>query len=133
MVLTELRPKCTGVRTASPLGVKLEDADGRAVLGEGRAADVEDVVEPLELDRAVDAQVGARAFRQRAIEGDVDRDGALLDRGIDAGDVAGDDAVAGVDRGRLVDLNIFRLRLRDLDLRFQFRRIGDAGEIGARR
>ena len=87
MVLTELRPKCTGVRRASPLVVELKDADGGAVLREGRAADEEDVVETLELDRAVNAQVGARAFRERAIEGDVNCDGALFDRGIDPDDV----------------------------------------------
>ena len=87
------------------------------LLGKSRTADVEDVVETLELDRAVDAQVGTRAFRQLAVERDVDCDGALFDRGIDASDVAGDDAVARVDRGRLIDLNILRLRLRDFDLR----------------
>ncbi len=100
MVLTELRPKWTGVRTASPLAVEFENADGGAVLGEGRAADEEDVVEPFELDRAVHAQVRARALGKLAIEGDVHRDGALFDRRIDSHDVAGDDAVAGVDRGR---------------------------------
>ena len=39
------------------------------------------------------------------------------------------DAIACVDRGLLVWLNVFRLRLGDLDLCFQFRRIGDAREI----
>ncbi len=131
IVLTELRPKCTGVRTASPLADKFEDADRRAVLGKGGPADEENVVEPFELDRAVDAQVGTGAFRERAIECDIDRDGALFDCGIDADDVTGNDAVARIDRGRLIDLNILRLGLGDLDLRFQFRRIGDAGEVGS--
>jgi hypothetical protein len=32
--------------------------------------------------------------------------------------MTGDHAVAGVDRGRLIDLNVLSLRLRDLDLGF---------------
>ena len=111
---------------------EFENADGAVLLAERGPADIDDIIEPLELDRSVDAQVGTRAFRQFAIDRDIDRDGPLLDRGIDADDVAFDDAVAGIDRGLLVDLNVFRLRLRDLDLRFQFRRIGDASEIVAR-
>ena len=97
---------------------EFENADGAVVLAKSGPADVDDVVESLELDRAVDAQIGARAFRQFAVDRHIDRDRSLLHRGIDADDVAFNDAVARVDRRLLVDLNIFRLRLRDLDLRF---------------
>ncbi len=116
MVLTELRPKCTGHTNRFAVGGQFEDANRRSVLRKGRPADIENVVEPFELDRPVDAEIGARAFRECAVECHIDRDGALFDRGIDADDMAGNDPVASVDRGRLIDLNVLRLRLRDLDL-----------------
>src|SRR5438477_155114 len=46
--------------------------------------------------------------------------------------MAFDHTVAGVDRRLLIRLNIFCLRLRDFDLRFELRRIGNAREIVAR-
>ena len=79
-------------------GDEFENPDGVILLAEGRAADVNDVVETLELDRAVNAEIRARAFRQFAVESDIDSDRSLLDRGIDPDDVACDNAVAGVDR-----------------------------------
>ena len=56
-MLTELRPSLTGVRTASDRsGDQFENADRAVLLAESRPADVDDVVESLELDRSVDAQ-----------------------------------------------------------------------------
>ena len=109
---------------------EFENSNGVVLLAEGRTADVDDIIETLEFDRAVDAQVGARAFRQFAIEGDVHPHRPLIDRGIDAHDMAGDDAIASVDGGGLIDLNVFRLRFGDFDFGFQLRRIRDTGEIG---
>ena len=79
------------------VGRDLEDSDGGIILGEGWPLDVEDVIETLEFDRAIDAQVRSRAFRERTIERDVDRYRALFNRGIDPDDVPGDNPVAGVD------------------------------------
>ena len=66
-VLTELRPSFTCTRVAPlPSGSHLEQADRALFLPERRPPDVQHVVQPLELDRAVDAQVGHGAFRQLA-------------------------------------------------------------------
>ena len=99
-------------------GDELEHADGIVFLPECRAADEYDVIEALQLDRAVDAEIGTRAFRQRLVKCNIDSDRALLDRGIDSSGVAFHDAITCVDRGLLVWLNVFRLRLGDLDLCF---------------
>ena len=81
IVFTELRPSFTFVRTASPFGSSLNIADRAVLLAERRPADVDDVVQLLELDRAVDAQVRPRAGGQRAIQDDVHADGAAGDAG----------------------------------------------------
>ena len=51
--------------------------------------------------------------------------------GIDANDLAGDEAVARVDRGNLSDGQIARLRFRDAQFGLEARRIRDAHEVGA--
>ena len=134
MVLTELLPSLhlRAHRLARRL-IDPEQADRALLLAEGRAADEEHVVEPLELDGAVDAQVGTRAARQLAGELDVDRDGALLRRRVDADDLAFDDAVAGVDLRALADGQVLGLRFRDPQLGLQTGRVGDTREVGARR
>src|SRR5439155_1138809 len=78
-------------------------------------------VEPLKLDRSIDTQVGSRAFWQFFVERHVHCHCALLHRRIDAFDMAFDHPVTGVDRRLLIWLNIFRLRLRNFDLRLEFR------------
>ena len=133
MVLTELRPSLTCTRSAfDAVRADLEQADGALVLAERRAPHEQHVVQPFELDRAVDAQVGHGALRQIAGQRHVHRARAVLHRRIDARDAAFDDAVARVDFGLLADLNVLGLRFRDLDFRLQPARIGDAGEVGAR-
>ena len=92
IVLTELRPSLTGVRTASQLpATSLKDSNGVVFLAEGRAADINHIIETLELDRPIDAEIGARTFGQCAVEGDVYLDRSLLDRGIDADDMTSND------------------------------------------
>ena len=44
-----------------------------------------------------------------------------------------DDAVARVDFGLLAELDVLGLGFRDLDFRLEAARVGDAGEVGARR
>ena len=63
---------------------------------------------------------------------DVDADRAAGRRRVDARDPALDDAVAGVDLGVLADPDVLGLRFRDPQFGLQVRRIGDAGEVGAR-
>ena len=91
------------------------------------AADVEDVFEILEFDGAIDAEIGARAVWERFGEQDVDGDGAVLDGGIDAGDPALDDAVAGVDGGRLANRDVSGLGFGDFDFGLQVLGVGNAG------
>src|SRR5438477_5461395 len=97
------------------VGGHLEEADDALILAEGGPAHEEDVVQPLELDRAVDAQIRHRTARQVADERDVDGPRAILHRRIDAGDAPLHDAVARVDFRLLPELNVLRLRFRDLD------------------
>src|SRR5262245_11545480 len=90
-------------------GGELEDADGCSVLGEGGPPDVENVVESFEFDRPVDTEVRARTFGECLVERNIDSHCALFDGGIDARDMAGDKAITGVNRSRLIDLNVLRL------------------------
>ena len=99
MVLTELRPSFTVVRTASPFATDLEGSPNCSP-ARMPAADVDDVVQLFEAHGAVDAQVRAGAWR-RAFERDVDADGAVRRRRIDPRDLAFDDAIAGIDFGVL--------------------------------
>ena len=122
----DLRPHERHAVAAEP-----EEADDALLLAVGGPADVEDVVEPLELDRAVHAQVRPRALRQFALQRDVHGHGAVLHGRVDARHAAGDDPVARVDRRRLADHDVLRLRLRDLQLRLQVPLVGHAGEVGA--
>ena len=55
----------------------------------------------------------------------------VLDRGIDARDLAGNDAVVGVDLGGLADLDVAGLGLGDLERGFELVRLHDLGEGGA--
>ena len=88
MVLTEARAQAHPY-SGRVRAVRLhpEQADHALLLPEHRPADEEDVVHPLQLDRAVDRQVRARAPRQIAVESDVDRHRPVLHRRVDAGDV----------------------------------------------
>ena len=51
--------------------------------------------------------------------------------GIDADDLARDEAAAGIDRGDLADGQVARLRFRDAQFRLQAGRIRDAHQVGA--
>src|SRR3954469_3216416 len=62
----------------------LEETDLALVLAEGGAAHEQDVVQPFELDRAVDAQIRNGAFGQRAGQRHVHRPRAVLHRRVDA-------------------------------------------------
>src|ERR1035437_6230430 len=114
------------------VGVELEDTDLALLLAERGPPDVNDVVEPLELNGAIDGKIGACALRQLGGDEHVDGDGAVLHGGIDPADADGDDTVARVDLGGLANEDVLRLRLRHAHLGLEFRRVGDAREIGAR-
>src|SRR5262245_29240605 len=86
------------------------------------------VLEPVELDRAVDREVRPRALRELALERDVDGDRSVLRGGVDARDLPGHDAVARVDRGGLADGDVLGLRLGDLQLRLQLLGLDDLRE-----
>ena len=78
MVFTELRPKLH-LRTASlrRWSVELEEADRALFLAERRTPNEQDVIQALEFNRAVDAEVGPRTARQLALERDVHGDRAV--------------------------------------------------------
>ena len=114
---------------------ELEQPHRRIRLAERRPPDVEHVLEPLELDGALDRQIRPRALRQRPVEGDVDLDRARHRRRIDARHLADDDAVARVDGGLLPELHVLGLRLGHAQLRLELvglRHLGDHGTDGDR-
>ena len=115
-----------------PLRIEAEEADQAVGLALGGPAHVEHVVEPLQLDRAVHRQVGPRALGQGAVEVEVDRHRAVLDRGVHPHHVRLDDAVARVDAGLLADLHVLGLGLRDADHGLELAGLGHAREVGAR-
>ena len=117
MVLTEARPSFTDTREASlSIGREPEQADRARRLPEGRPAYIDDVVQMLQFDGAVHAQVRPGPQRQRALElhvhGDVPSrtDGSMRDT------VPGDHAVARVHLHLLPDLHVLGLCLGDLQL-----------------
>lgn len=82
-----------------------------------RPTDVRDILQALQLNCAVNAQIRARAFRQRSVQRNVHGYGAIFDRRINANDMAGNDAIARVYFDGLIQLHVPRLRLRDFDRR----------------
>src|SRR6266480_3242072 len=124
--LAQLDRSTNGFRSAA---YNFEHADGVVLLPERRTADENYVIEVLELDCSINAEIGPRALRQRLIKRDLHIDRPLLYGGINARDVAIRDTVASVDHSFLTNLNVLRLSLSDLDLRFQLRRVRDAREV----
>ena len=110
-------------------GVELEQADGRVGLSEGRASDIEHVVEALDLDRPVDAEVGPGARGQRTVERDFDVNGAVLHRRINAGDAARYDTIAGIDGDDLSGRDVLGLGLGDLEDGLELPGLGDFARI----
>src|SRR5690606_1191229 len=108
------------------------EPDGRVRLAVDRPADVEDIFQQFELDRAIDAQVGPRTAGQGTLEFYIHGHGAVQYRWIDAGHHALDQAVARVDDRLLADLHIAGLGFGDLDLGLELRRLHDLGERRAR-
>src|SRR5690606_15570037 len=101
------------------VGANPEHGHRTLLLAEAGTADEEHVVEPFELDDAVDTQVGHGTSRKLALERNVNGDRTVLNRRVDARHAAGNEAIAGVDGGLLANLDVTRLRLGDLDLRLQ--------------
>src|SRR6185436_8623370 len=93
--------------------IEPEEPDGALLLAEGRAADVQDVVQTLQLDGAVDAEVGSRTARQFAFERDVHGYCAVDGGRIDTNHLAGNDAAARVYCGDLADGEVLGLRFRN--------------------
>src|SRR6185437_7720042 len=92
---------------------------------------VQNVLQSIQLDRSIDAEIGACTFRQCAIESDVDLHGSIDRTGIDAYHVAGNYSVTRIDRGDLPDLDVLCLRLGNVEHRLQPARLRDLREIGS--
>src|SRR5262245_43204417 len=105
-----------------------EEFDLAVFLAERRSLHLEDVRQPEQLDGAVNAKAGNRVFRQCAYELDCDFDRALYRRRIFAGDDSRNFYAAQVNHRLLSLLNVPGLRLGDLDLGLEPRRVGDARE-----
>ena len=90
--------------------------------------------QPLELDRAVDREVGPRALRQLAHERDVDRDRAVLHRGVDADDARRSRRRCACRSTAFWPItHVAGLRLGDAHDRLQLVGLRDAREVRARR
>jgi len=113
------------------VGVNAEEADGAVRVAECRAPHMEHVVELLDVDRAVDAEIGNRAGRERPIEGYVNGARSVQYGGINAGNVAGNDAVVGVDFGGLAELDVVGLGFGDLQGGLELIGDDDLGDGGA--
>src|SRR5439155_15026524 len=111
----------------------LEEADRALRLAESRAAHVEHIIQMLDLDGAVYAQVRHSTWGQRPVQLHVHRSRAVLDGRVNADNVTRDDAVVSVDFSRLGQLNVFRLCLCNLQFRLELLRVSNFGECGARR
>src|SRR5262245_23500412 len=101
----------------------LEEPDVAVLRARRRVLDVEDVLETLELDRAVHALIRSRARRQRIVDRHVDTDRAACCRRLDARYVTLHDSVTRVDAGLLANREITRLRFGDSNLRLEAARI----------
>ena len=77
-------------------------------------------------ERSGRAPCGSVAFKLH-----VDRHGAVLDGGVDAADLALDDAVVRVDFGRLADLDVARLGFGNLERGLELVGLHDLGERDA--
>ncbi len=119
-------------RAVDAVLVDAEQADHALLLPVGGPAHIEHVDQVLELDRAVHAQIGPRALGELPLERDVHRDRAVEHGRVDPRHPARDDAVARVDGGRLADLDVLGLRLRDLELGLQLRLVRHARQVGPR-
>ena len=121
MVLTEARPSFTWTR-GRVLAVRchFKNADSAVGLAVGWPAYVYYVVQALEFNGTVDAQIGSRAIRQLAHELYVNRHVTIHRGGINRFDFALNHAITRIDTGRFAPArNIFRFRLVDLQLRLQ--------------
>src|SRR6266487_6881686 len=107
----------------------LEDSDRAVCLAMDRSAHVKHILQILERDRAVHTQVRSRSLRQRVCDGHVHSHRPVLYRGIDSGNVAVHHSVPRIDRCLLPDGHVLRLRLRNLDFRFEFLRIGHPRQV----
>ena len=98
MVFTELRPSCTRdpLRASSLPGTSRKSSTVALRLRARGPAHGEHVVQPLQLHRALDGEVGARALGQLARERHLHQHRALAGRRGDARHRARDDAVARV-------------------------------------
>jgi hypothetical protein len=134
MVFTELLPELHGGALGlAGQGIFRKSVDRALLLAERGRPDVQDVGQPLEFNRAVHAQIRARAAWQLAVSSTSTVTVPCLRRRVDAHDPTRNDAVARVDLGLLADGQIARLRFGNPQFGLEARRVGDAGEVGAGR
>src|SRR5207248_6586399 len=95
---------------------EFEHSYGIVLLAKRWTADINHIVETLELDCSIDTEVRPRAFRQHLIDRNIDSDSSLFDCWIDVRDLAFHRAVPCIVSRLLLNLHIFLLLLRDLGL-----------------
>ena len=97
MLLTEARPYFDRhARSALAVGIELEQAQRRVLVAQRRPAHIEHIVHARQIDRSVHAQLRNRARRQRPIQCYVNGARSVHYGGINAGHVAWNDAVVGI-------------------------------------
>src|ERR1043165_6669950 len=113
---------------ALPVGFELEKTDRALRLTSRGTTHVEDIVQKLQFDCAVNAQVRTRALWQSSVERNIYRDCSLLHGRINSRHVTFNDAVVCVNRGALAHLHVLGLRFRNLELGFEVARLCDPRE-----
>src|SRR5690606_34562929 len=106
---------------------QLEQADSGVGLPVYRPPGEHHTRQTLDLDRAVDGEIGTHAARHLSLQLDVHLHCAVADGGVDANHTAFDDTVTRVDPDALVDLHVARLRLRYLQRGLHVVRARDPG------
>src|SRR4029077_4967095 len=91
--------------------IKLEQTDCAVFLSECRASDIENVVEPFQINRPVHTQIRTSSFGEFPCEFYVDGHASVLSRGIDPHHFPGNRAVMCIHQRRLANLNVASLRL----------------------
>ena len=133
MMFTEARPSATVTRSASPLFFTTRKMPTElSGLAEARARDVQHVRQPLDLDRAVDREVGARAGGSASsIETSTVTVPCTDDGSVRMHAALHDVVVVQVDRRRKTGHDVLRQVLRNAEHRLELAGLNDAGDDGA--
>src|SRR5947209_8010386 len=101
------------------IGINLKHAYGALLLAESRTSYIEHIIQALQGDRTVYAQVRTHALGQLAFQLHVHGDGSILHRRINTHDRAFDDAVMRINFRALPKLDVLGLGFGNLQFRLE--------------